>query len=623
MTSWPTAPHPPAPRGSSTTPPAPETPAKGRRNPHQPSRNCTPVVEGPPAFKHAFPGPGGDGAALGNPQNRSLPSPASVPGITNVVSSRSIKVNGADCGAEAILLGVITSIGGFLFGYDTGQISSMLTFTDFLERFAQTDSQGNPEWEPIIKSLVVSLMSIGSLIGALSGAYTADWWGRRRSLTFGVMVFIIGNVIQITAMNSWVHMMMGRFVAGLGVGNLSIGVPMYQSECSPREIRGAVVASYQLMITFGILVANLINYGVRNIQETDASWRIVIGLGIGFSLPLGLGILCVPESPRWLASRGDWKSARSSMARLRGLKDDPDNKLVEDDLNEMKAILDKESQVGQGGWLECFKPNADIPKLVYRTFLGIAIHFLQQWSGINYFFYYGANIFESAGVDDPILVQLILGAVNVVMTFYGLYVVEKYGRRWPLFLGALWQSAWLLVFASVGTAIDPASSKAVGIVLIVSACMFIASFAGTWGPLAWVVIGESFPLRTRAKQASLATASNWLGNFMVSFLTPLADAGIGYSYGFVFCGTNLAAAIIVWFFLYESRMLSLENVDLMYRQDNLTPRTSTKWVPPGYINRKERDESYFRRISVADGSHEKPRRSDASHSGGDSRAEFV
>lgn len=325
-------------------------------------------------------------------------------------------------------------------------------------------------------------------------------------------MFIIGNIIQITAMYSWVHMMMGRFVAGLGIGNLSVGVPMFQSECSPREIRGAVVASYQLMITFGILISNIVNYGVRNIEEQDASWRIVIGLGIAFSLPLGLGILVCPESPRWLASQGDWDKARLALGRLRGLKDDLDNKLVEDDLNEMKQILEKERQVGQGSWMECFNPNSNIPKLLYRTLLGMVIHFLQQWTGVNYFFYYGATIFESAGIEDPIMTQLILGAVNVVMTFYGLYVVEKFGRRWPLFIGALWQAAWLLIFASVGTAINPESSRAVGIVMIVSACMFIASFAGTWGPIAWVVIGETFPLRTRAKQASLATAGNWLGN---------------------------------------------------------------------------------------------------------------
>ena len=323
---------------------------------------------------------------------------------------------------------------------------------------------------------------------------TADWWGRRRSLSFGVIIFILGNIIQITAMNSWVHMMMGRFVAGLGIGNLSVGIPLYQSECSPPEIRGGVVASYQLLITFGILVSNILNYAVRGMQDSDASWRIVIGLGILFSLPLGIGILFVPESPRWLAARHNWDGARMSMARLRGLKDDPRNPLVERDLKEMYNSLEKENKAGVGGWLECFtgKPSrrkatmdvngnkqqsSGIPKQVYRTFLGMAIHLLQQATGVNFFFYYGASIFASAGIDDPIQTQLILGAVNVAATFFGLYVVDKYGRRWPLFLGALWQAAWLSVFAAMGVALDPETNRTAGILMIVAACMFIASFA--------------------------------------------------------------------------------------------------------------------------------------------------
>lgn len=164
---------------------------------------------------------------------------------------RSIRVNGAECGVESLFLGAVTSLGGFLFGYDTGQISGMLIFEDFQRRFATgpVGENGIREWVPIIQSTMVSLMSIGTLIGALSGAYTADWWGRRRSLAFGVILFIIGNIIQITAMESWIHMMMGRLIAGLGIGNLSVGVPMFQSECAPREIRGAVVASYQLLIS--------------------------------------------------------------------------------------------------------------------------------------------------------------------------------------------------------------------------------------------------------------------------------------------------------------------------------------------------------------------------------------
>ncbi|KAF2014743.1 general substrate transporter [Aaosphaeria arxii CBS 175.79] len=516
-----------------------------------------------------------------------------------------VKINGAECGIEAIMLGVVTSIGGFLFGYDTGQISSMLLFTDFIERFGQTQANGEKAFDDIISSLIVSLMSIGTLIGALSGAYTADWWGRRRSLTFGVFMFIIGNIIQITAMNSWVHMMMGRFVAGLGVGNLSIGVPMYQSECCPQQIRGAVVASYQLMITIGILVSNGINKGVQSIQETDASWRTVIGLGIFFSLPLGIGVLFTPESPRWLASRNRWEEARTSLARLRGLKDDPNHELVMNDFDEMHKSIEEQKSAGQGTWLECFtgKPSG-IPRLVYRTLLGCAIHFLQQWTGVNYFFYYGATIFESAGINDPILTQLILGAVNVITTFPGLYIVERFGRRIPMIIGAAWQSAWLLVFASIGIARPPQDNPSSGIVMIVAACMFIASFAMTWGPFCWIVVGETYSLRTRAKQASLATACNWLGNFMIAFLTPFANTGIGFGFGFVFFGTNLAAAIIVYFFLFETKALSLESVDTMYSDMSLKAWQSNKWIPEGYIDRDTRDQAFWqRRGSIFDKDH--------------------
>lgn len=163
---------------------------------------------------------------------------------------------------------------------------------------------------------------------------------------------------------------------------------MLQSECLPRQIRGPVVASYQLMITIGILVSNLINFGVRNIEDSDASWRIVIGLGIFFSMPLGIGILFSPESPRWLAGRGRWDDARISMARLRGTKDDPDNPLVEEDLQEMSESIAEQAKAGTGTWMECFtgKPS-NIPRLVYRTILGCSVHFLQQWTGVNYFFY--------------------------------------------------------------------------------------------------------------------------------------------------------------------------------------------------------------------------------------------
>jgi SP family sugar:H+ symporter-like MFS transporter len=141
------------------------------------------------------------------------------------------------------------------------------------------------------------------------------------------------------------------------------------------------------MITIGILVSNLINYGVREIEDQDASWRIVIGLGIAFSLPLGIGVLFSPESPRWLAGRDRWEDARMSLARFRGLKNDPNNQLVEDDFGEMYDSIKQQKSAGVGSWLECFTGSGNNPRVVYRTFLGLGIQFLQQWTGVNYFFY--------------------------------------------------------------------------------------------------------------------------------------------------------------------------------------------------------------------------------------------
>ncbi|PHH71408.1 hypothetical protein CDD82_6532 [Ophiocordyceps australis] len=447
-------------------------------------------------------------------------------------------------------------------------------------------------------------MSGGCLIGALGGAYTSDWWGRRKNLVLGIGIFMFGGSIQITASRNWLHMLLGRFTAGLGLGNLSLGVPMFQSESAPREIRGAVVASYQLFITLGIFFCSSIGEILHKHETNDWAWRILIGVGMILSIPIGIGIMTVPESPRWLAGQGDWEAARHSLARLRGLVDKPDDDLIEDDINEMREVLDREALAGKGSWVECFRNRSGSRRTVYRTWLGIAIHFMQQWTGVNYFFYYGGDVFKAAGIQDPLQTQMILGGINCFMTLAGPYLVEKLGRRWPLFVGSLWQAACLAVFATVGHMHPPTTANTTGIYMIASSCLFIASFAATWGPMVWVVIGETFPLRLRAKQAALATAGNWFGNFMLGFITPVATNHIDYQYGFVFVASNLVAAVIVFFFLYETRMLSLESVDLLYNDMDVKAWNSAKWVPPGYITREERDVGHFRRLSVALNPHE-------------------
>ncbi|KAJ7589024.1 general substrate transporter [Mycena floridula] len=496
-------------------------------------------------------------------------------------------IQNAPIGGVAIALALVASMGGFIFGYDTGQISDILLMEDFKLRFATCTSPGDPstcQFSTVRSGLIVSLLSIGTLIGALIGAPTADALGRRRAMTAECGLFIIGVVIQMTSFHAWIQFAMGRLVSGLAVGALSAAVPMYQAETAPAQIRGTLTACYQLFITAGILLAYCVAIGSRSVNGSG-SWLIVVGVGIAWPLILGISILFMPESPRWLAAHGRPDEARRSIARVRGisLADEQNHVLVNRELAEIQANVEYEAELKSkmfnnsyygSEWVNCFRIEN---KILYRTLLGMALQSFQQLTGANYFFYYGATIFSSVGIQDSFVTQIILGAVNFFCTFGGLYVMEKFGRRGPLIIGGIWQSLWLFVFAAAGTAKVPEDNPGIGKLMIVSACMFIFGYAMTWAPGVWILIGETFPTRTRAKQGALATASNWLWNFLLAFFTPFIVKAIKFRYGFVFAACNLAGALMVYFFLYESSNLSLESVDKMYNDPTCKPWTSRAW----------------------------------------------
>ncbi|KAG6844267.1 hypothetical protein H0H87_008303 [Tephrocybe sp. NHM501043] len=445
-------------------------------------------------------------------------------------------MHGVPIGYVAILLALVASMGGFIFGYDTGQISDILLMDDFLLRFATCGTPGNVftcEFTTVRAGLIVSLLSIGTLVGALCGAPIADYLGRRYAMVTECIIFAVGVIIQISATTSWQQFAVGRWVSGLGVGALSAAVPMYQAETAPARIRGTLTATYQLFITFGILVAYCISIGTRNISGAG-SWRTVVGIGLIWPVILSVGIMFMPESPRWLASRGRIDEARRSLARSHGV---PRDKIQTDPflvskVDEIRSNVEHETRL-RAGWLDCFRIQN---KTLYRTLLGMSLQSFQQLTGANYFFYYGATIFVSVGIQDSFVTQIILGAVNFVCTFGGLYVMQRFGRRLPLIIGGIWQSCWLFVFAAAGTAKQPQDNPGIGKLMIVSACMFILGYAMTWAPGIWILIGETFPTRTRAKQGALSTASNWLFNFLLAFFTPFIVSAIDFRYGFVFAG---------------------------------------------------------------------------------------
>jgi SP family sugar:H+ symporter-like MFS transporter len=447
---------------------------------------------------------------------------------------------------------------------------------DYRHRFgvyndnASTNNQTDYVFSATRQGTIVSMLCAGALVGSLAIGILADTLGRRRAISASALFCCVGMVIEISSTIHWAQIAVGRLVTGMGVGALSVTVPMYQSESTPTIIRGVVVACYQLFVTLGIWTAYIVNYGTHN-MDNSASWRITIGLGFIFALVLGGGMLALPESPRFDFRQGREKEARATIARLGGV--DINHESVNGQIDEIRAKLDEEKAGKDTKWYEMFTA----PSMFRRVAIGVVLQAGQQLTGANFFFYYGTTIFEGVGLDDSYVTQIILGSVNVLCTFGGLYVAQKCSRRWALIIGALFAVVCFLVYALVGELVlEKSGSSAAGNVLIVFTCLFIASFATTWGPLVWAVVAELYPARYRAPCMALATASNWLWNFLISFFTSFITREIGYWYGLVFGGSCLFLAGFVYFFVIESKDRSLEEIDTMYVL-GIKPTISGKW----------------------------------------------
>ncbi|PWY99126.1 putative monosaccharide transporter [Testicularia cyperi] len=484
----------------------------------------------------------------------------------------------------AVMVAAASAFGGVLYGYDTGTISGLLVMENFRETFGQywdvnipsntNTANPTPGWDLSTgnQSLVVSILSAGTFCGALSGAPLSDMLGRRWGLQVGLLIFNIGVIMQMATTDFGVFTG-GRVVAGLGVGILSTIVPMYQSETAPRWIRGAVVSGYQWAITIGLLCASLAANGTKNRTDTS-SWRIPVGIQFAFALVLMIFFLILPESPRWLVKKGNHEAAAKSLARLNST--DSDDPVVRSELSVIQTNLDIELSIGKGSYLDCFKWNDR--KYFLRTFTGVFLQAFQQLTGINFIFYFGTTFSSNAMPNsNPFIFSVIYNVINVITTIPGMYMMERVGRRNLLIFGALWMFVCELVVAVVGTATDSSNASA-GKSLIAFVCIYIAGFASTWGPAAWVVCGEIFPLAIRAKALSLCVASNWLWNFGIGYATPYlvqsgpGRAGLGTKVFFIWTATCFSCAVFAYFFVYETAGLSLEEVDELYTQT--VPRKS-------------------------------------------------
>jgi len=388
----------------------------------------------------------------------------------------------------------------------------------------------------------------------------------------------------------------GRLIAGFGVGQVSATIIMYMSEICPRKVRGALVSGYQFCITVGILLASVVVYATETREDTG-QYRIPIALQLAWGFILATGLFLLPESPRYFVKCGKFEKARRSLAILRG---QPENsEYVEVELAEIVANAEYERKIVPrdsylSSWTSCFSGSIWKAKSnLRRTILGTSIQMMQQWTGVNFIFYYSTPFLKSTNaISNTFLISLVFTLINVLSTPVSFWTIERFGRRPLLIWGAFGMLVCQFIVASVGDAVgfnhthkvngNPVADNVAAVnAQIAFICIYIFCFASTWGPGAWVVTGEVFPISIRSRGIALSAASNWLWNTIIAVITPYMvgeDRGNLKSNVFFVWGTLCTCAFVYAYFLVpETKGLTLEQVDRMFEET--TPRTSSKWKP--------------------------------------------
>ncbi|KAI6836307.1 general substrate transporter [Hortaea werneckii] len=461
----------------------------------------------------------------------------------------------------SIMLSTVATCGFLLFGYDQGVMSGIISATDFNNYFPQT--KGDSTWQ----AFVTAIYEVGCLIGAIFQLNYGDRTGRRRAIMIGALVMIIGVVIQVTAFDgshATAQFIVGRTVTGVGNGINTSTIPTYQAECSKSANRGLLICIEGGTIAIGTMIAYWIDYGA-SYGPPGLTWRFPIAFQIVFGIFIIVGMLFLPESPRWLLTKDRHEEATTVLAALRGLpREDEEIK------TQSGIIVDSIRVAGAVGGNTPYRSLLEGGKTQHfrRVLLGTSSQFFQQIGGCNAVIYYFPLLFEnSIGVSHNL--ALLLGGVNMII--YSIFattswfLVEKVGRRKLFLAGSIGQCcSMILVFACLipgGT--GPAKGAAVGFFT------YIAFFGATWLPLPWLYPAEINPIKTRAKANAVSTCSNWLWNFtVVMFTPPFTDASTFGCYLF-FAIINALFIPTIYFFYPETAGRSLEEIDLIFAKGYL------------------------------------------------------
>jgi SP family sugar:H+ symporter-like MFS transporter len=430
------------------------------------------------------------------------------------------------------------ALGGLLFGYDTGVISGALLFIP--DDFKLT---------PFLQGAIVAALLLGAMVGAGFAGRLADRLGRRLLIIVAAIVFTAGALIAATAPT--VGVLIGaRFVLGLAVGSAALVVPLYLSEIAPTHIRGAIASLNQLMIVCGILAAFIVNA----ILASSGNWRLMLGLAAVPGLILLVGMLFMPETPRYLVHTGQEEDAHEVIEDL------PGDERPQERIQEIREV--EEHEEGGTGLRALWEAKWVRPALLVAT--GLAV--FQQLVGINTIIYYAPTTLTNVGFGktSAIYANLVIGVVNVLMTIIAIKIIDRVGRKPMLYAGVAGMVASLVVLgvslSVLPTPHHPGDPAAV--ITLVCLGTFIASFAATWGPVVWVMIPEVLPLSVRGTAMGVAVVGNWGANFLVSQTFPPLLSKFGPGPVFLgYAALGIVAFFFVKQFVTETKGRSLEKIE--------------------------------------------------------------
>ncbi|KAK5720377.1 hypothetical protein LTR17_015014 [Elasticomyces elasticus] len=440
-----------------------------------------------------------------------------------------------------------------LFGYDQGVFGSILGNDNFVKTFNHPSA--------VVEGQITATYDLGCFFGALAGMYFGATLGRVRALYWGCSILIVGAVLQTSAF-SIAQMIVGRFVAGVGNGLNTCIVPVWLSETVKPGIRGRLITLALVLNQVGNVQAQWLNFGMSYIPTQAVSWRFPLAYQMFFALVTVAMLPWVVESPRWLIQKDRHGEARTVISRL--LAEENDSQEVESMYRAITEAMKHENEESSRSWHILLQSDSLHSRR--RVILGAGTQFMQQWGGINVINYYLPVVFGSLGVSRRL--ALILSGCNVINLMFssavgGLFI-DRYGRVPLMFWGALVQA---LCFAFVGIGLSQGGFEwsAVAVAFVFG---YFTTFGVTWIAVPWAYPAEVNTQRMRTTGAAIATATNWMNNYVVVLITPVAIQNIQWRFYILFAALNLAFAPIVWFFYVETKNVTLEAIDAIFEQQS-------------------------------------------------------